>query len=84
MVFTVVCVCCILKGQACVETGEAFRRLSEAKYTLEDNVKQDFLQPLHNLQSTELKEIAVCYTIPNTHVPVPSVILKAHLYSNTR
>lgn len=51
--------CFILTGQACIETGEAFARLAETKYTLEDNVKQNFLEPLHHLQSTELKEIAV-------------------------
>lgn len=45
-----------------METGEAFQKLAENKYALEDNVKQNFLEPLSQLQAKELKEIAVSYT----------------------
>ncbi|XP_067928320.1 endophilin-A3-like [Watersipora subatra] len=44
-------------GEACKETGVAFSHLSEAKDSLEENVKQNFLYPLHQLQSKDIKEI---------------------------
>jgi len=45
-------------GQACVETGETFQQLAEAKYALEDNVRQNFLEPLRQLETKDLKEIS--------------------------
>lgn len=39
--------------------GEAFRQMSEIKFSLEDNVKQNFLDPLSYLQSKEIKDVNV-------------------------
>lgn len=50
-------------GSACIDTGEVFKQLSEAKCVLEEEVKQNFLEPLVQLQNKELKEIAVSILI---------------------
>lgn len=42
---------------ALVETGESMKQLADVKYSLDDNVKQNFLEPLHHLQSKDLKEV---------------------------
>lgn len=42
-----------------METGETFQQLAEAKYALEDNVRQNFLEPLRQLETKDLKEISV-------------------------
>jgi endophilin-A len=39
--------------------GEALREMAEIKYTLEDNVKQNFLEPLTHMQSKDLKDVMV-------------------------
>ncbi|XP_052276613.1 endophilin-A2-like isoform X2 [Dreissena polymorpha] len=44
-------------GQSLQEAGESFKRLAEVKYSLEENVKQNFLEPLSHLQSKDLKEV---------------------------
>lgn len=44
-------------ASALVETGEAMKQLADVKYSLDDNVKQNFLEPLHHLQSKDLKEV---------------------------
>lgn len=41
------------------EAGESYRQLAEVKYSLEDNVKQNFIEPLQQLQAKELKEVNV-------------------------
>jgi len=46
-----------LFGQSLVECGESYKQLAEIKYSLEDSVKQNFLEPLHQLQDKELKEV---------------------------
>ncbi|XP_052792953.1 endophilin-A3-like isoform X3 [Mya arenaria] len=46
-----------LFGQSLQEAGESFKRLAEVKYSLEDNVKQNFLEPLSHLQGKDLKEV---------------------------
>lgn len=46
-----------LFGQALTESGESYKRLAEAKYSLEDTVKQNFLDPLHQLQDKDLREV---------------------------
>jgi len=45
-------------GGAMVETGESLKQMADLKYALDDNVKQNFLEPLHQLQNKDLKEVA--------------------------
>jgi len=42
-----------------VEAGESYRQLAEVKYSMEDNVKQNFLDPLAHIQNKDLKEVNV-------------------------
>ncbi|TPP56193.1 Endophilin-A [Fasciola gigantica] len=44
-------------GQCLVQSGESFKYVAEIKYTMEDHVKDNFLQPLHSIQTHELREI---------------------------
>ncbi|CAG2106753.1 unnamed protein product [Medioppia subpectinata] len=44
-------------AQSLNEMGEALREMAEIKYALEDNVKQNFLEPLTHLQSKDLKDV---------------------------
>ncbi|XP_060576915.1 endophilin-A3-like isoform X2 [Ruditapes philippinarum] len=46
-----------LFGQSLVDAGESFKRLAEVKYSLEENVKQNFLEPWTHLQTKDLKEV---------------------------
>lgn len=46
-------------GECLQEAGEVFKQLADHKYALEDNVKQNFLGPLADLQSKDLKEVNV-------------------------
>lgn len=46
-------------GQALVEAGESYKHLAEIKYNLEDNVKQNFIEPLTQMQNKDLKEVNV-------------------------
>jgi len=41
-----------------VESGEALKGMADLKYALDDTVKQNYLEPLHQLQSKDLKEVA--------------------------
>jgi endophilin-A len=36
--------------------------MADVKYALDDNVKQNYLEPLHQLQMKDLKEVMVCRT----------------------
>ena len=47
-------------GRALVEVGESYKQLAEIKYSMEDTVKQNFLEPLQSLQNKDLKEVNVC------------------------
>nr|AAW25789.1 SJCHGC01831 protein [Schistosoma japonicum] len=44
-------------GQCLVQAGESFKYLADIKYTMEEHVKENFLDPLHSVQTHELKEI---------------------------
>ncbi|XP_043278127.1 endophilin-A isoform X2 [Venturia canescens] len=44
-------------GVALIEMGEAMRQMADVKYSLDDNIKQNFLEPLHHLQTKDLKEV---------------------------
>ena len=53
------CSLCWLPGQSLVEAGESYKHLAEIKYNLEDNVKQNFIEPLQQTQNKDLKEVNV-------------------------
>lgn len=40
-----------------IEMGESLRQMADNKYSLDDNIKQNFLEPLHHLQTKDLKEV---------------------------
>lgn len=44
-------------GLALVDMGESMRQMAGIKYALEDNIKQNFLDPMHQIKETELKEV---------------------------
>ncbi|KAJ8951445.1 hypothetical protein NQ318_006874 [Aromia moschata] len=44
-------------GLALVEMGESLKQMADVKYSLDDNIKQNFLEPLHHLQTKDLKEV---------------------------
>ncbi|KAG5672236.1 hypothetical protein PVAND_002378 [Polypedilum vanderplanki] len=44
-------------AQALVEFGDTLKQMADVKYALDDNVKQNFLEPLHQLQMKDLKEV---------------------------
>jgi endophilin-A len=46
-------------AQALVEFGESLKLMADIKYSLDDNVKQNVLEPLHALQMKDLKEVMV-------------------------
>lgn len=48
-----------------VETGESYKQLAEIKYSMEDAVKQNFIEPLQHLQNKDLKEVNVSYVLLN-------------------
>ena len=41
------------------EMGEALKQMAEVKYALEDNVKQNFLEPLNQLQNKDVRDVQV-------------------------
>lgn len=45
--------------------GESLRQMADVKYSLDDNIKQNFLEPLHHLQTKDLKEVMVCKLMSN-------------------
>ncbi|XP_055706228.1 endophilin-A isoform X10 [Phlebotomus papatasi] len=44
-------------AQALIEMGESLKQMADVKYSLDDNIKQNFLEPLHHLQTKDLKEV---------------------------
>lgn len=48
-----------ISAQALVEFGDTLKQMADVKYALDDNVKQNFLEPLHQLQMKDLKEVMV-------------------------
>ena len=48
-------------GSSLLEAGESLKQMADLKYALDDNVKQNFLEPLHHLQSKDLKEVGFIY-----------------------
>ena len=45
-------------ASALIEAGESMKQMADLKYALDDNVKQNFLEPLHHTQTKDLKEVA--------------------------
>ncbi|KAL5274615.1 SH3GL1 family protein [Megaselia abdita] len=44
-------------AQALIEFGESLKQMADVKYALDDNIKQNFLEPLHQLQTKDIKEV---------------------------
>lgn len=44
-------------GNALNDVGESLRQMAGIKYALEDNIKQNFLDPLSQIKDNELKEV---------------------------
>ncbi|XP_058803212.1 endophilin-A isoform X2 [Phymastichus coffea] len=44
-------------GQSLIEMGDAMKQMADVKYSLDDSIKQNFLEPLHHLQTKDLKEV---------------------------
>lgn len=44
-------------GQALTEAGDSLKQVADVKYSLDNNVKQNFLDPLSHLQNNDLKEV---------------------------
>lgn len=42
---------------ALVETGESMKQIADIKYNLDDNMKMNVLEPLHQLASKDIKEV---------------------------
>ena len=40
-----------------IEAGDSLKQMADLKYALDDNVKQNFLEPLHHTQTKDLKEV---------------------------
>lgn len=52
-------ICCIFAAQSLIEFGESLKQMADVKYSLDDNIKQNVLEPLHHLQTKDLKEVMV-------------------------
>lgn len=48
-------------GEALIDMGEALRQMAGIKYALEDNIKQNFLDPLAQIKDHDLKEVMVSF-----------------------
>ncbi|XP_050733224.1 endophilin-A-like isoform X5 [Eriocheir sinensis] len=44
-------------GLALTEAGESMKQIADIKYNLDDNMKMNFLEPLHQLASKDIKEV---------------------------
>lgn len=44
-----------------IEFGESLKQMADVKYALDDNIKQNFLEPLHQLQTKDIKEVMVSF-----------------------
>lgn len=47
-------------GGALLDTGEGLWQMADVKDAFDISVKQNFIDPLQNLQDKDLKEITVC------------------------
>ncbi len=44
-------------GHALIDMGESLRQMAGIKYALEDNIKQNFLDPLSQIKDNDIKEV---------------------------
>lgn len=44
-------------GQALIEAGDSLKQIADIKYSLDNNIKQNFLEPLSHLQNNDIKEV---------------------------
>lgn len=66
-------------GDALVETGESLKQIADVKYSLDNNVKQNFLEPLQHLQNNDIKEVMVIYIhVTSSHTSNLINFLKHH------
>lgn len=42
-----------------MDFGEGLKQMADVKYSLDDNIKQNFLEPLHHMQTKDLKDVMV-------------------------
>ena len=49
----------LITAQSLTEMGEAMKQLAEVKFALEDNCKQNFLEPLTHLQNKDIRDVLV-------------------------
>lgn len=48
-------------ASALIDLGESLRQMAGIKYALEDNIKQNFLDPLTQMKDNDIKEVQVQY-----------------------
>lgn len=46
-------------GDSLIETGECLKQIADVKYSLDNSVKQNFLEPLQHLEQNDIKEVMV-------------------------
>ncbi|XP_047489421.1 endophilin-A-like isoform X5 [Penaeus chinensis] len=46
-----------LYAQSLVETGESMKQIADIKYNLDDNMKMNVIEPLHQLSTKDIKEV---------------------------
>lgn len=71
-------------GLALVEMGESLKQMADVKYSLDDNIKQNFLEPLHHLQTKDLKEVMVGRTFSSFSFYLNSVCFFSTIGKNYR
>lgn len=57
-----------------MEMGESLRQMADVKYSLDDNIKQNFLEPLHHLQAKDLKEVMVSNEYMQMSAVIPFLV----------
>lgn len=69
-----------------MDTGEGLHQMADVKDALDVSVKQNFIDPLQNLQDKELKEIAVCFfeQTPRVNYKGPSMLFNPNTQQHFR